>query len=319
MSSQNQGFISVYQLPARVPPPPLDQTSNHQFPEWSLLNGFSFVHALGLGLFCRFPNMINLDSTKSQYATSDLSSNPTFDSYYDNTLKYRHRNGRIQNICIKYIAFLPHEFSDGVLASRMNLAPAETIKNISLLVLRQQWGIWNAEELPTHHRNCPLIHHAYLLAYARRHPLEKEEQNPLSETSDYCEYHHTHIRHITCSLLISVAVQRYELSCYFRWIHEPLYIQQLAKLISNQLGRLYRLFGANFDGAAWFLICTSLISYRNKLKMYRLVCIRGEWDQAEPIQDEKIDWKEISMRSGVGWNTPWMYGSSVVTTPRLLV
>jgi hypothetical protein len=39
-----------------------------------------------------------------------------------------------------------------------------------------------------------------------------------------------------------------------------LYIQQLAKLIGNQLGRLYRHFGANSDGAAWFLICTSLIS-----------------------------------------------------------
>ena len=39
-----------------------------------------------------------------------------------------------------------------------------------------------------------------------------------------------------------------------------LYIQQLAKLISNQLGRLYRHFGANSDGAAWFLICTGLIS-----------------------------------------------------------
>ena len=39
-----------------------------------------------------------------------------------------------------------------------------------------------------------------------------------------------------------------------------LYIQQLPKLISNQLGRLYRHFGANSDGAAWFLICTSLIS-----------------------------------------------------------
>jgi hypothetical protein len=31
-------------------------------------------------------------------------------------------------------------------------------------------------------------------------------------------------------------------------------------LISNQLGRPYRHFGANSDGAAWFLICTSLIS-----------------------------------------------------------
>jgi hypothetical protein len=39
-----------------------------------------------------------------------------------------------------------------------------------------------------------------------------------------------------------------------------LYIQQLAKLIGNQLGRLYRHFGVNSDGAAWFLICTSLIS-----------------------------------------------------------
>ena len=39
-----------------------------------------------------------------------------------------------------------------------------------------------------------------------------------------------------------------------------LYIQQLAKLIGNQLGRLYRHFGANSDSAAWFLICTSLIS-----------------------------------------------------------
>jgi hypothetical protein len=31
-------------------------------------------------------------------------------------------------------------------------------------------------------------------------------------------------------------------------------------LIGNQLGRLYRHFGANSDSAAWFLICTSLIS-----------------------------------------------------------
>jgi hypothetical protein len=42
-----------------------------------------------------------------------------------------------------------------------------------------------------------------------------------------------------------------------------LYIQQLAKLIGNQLGRLYRHFGANSDCAAWFLICTSLISQQN--------------------------------------------------------
>ncbi|OJJ78987.1 MFS transporter [Aspergillus glaucus CBS 516.65] len=39
-----------------------------------------------------------------------------------------------------------------------------------------------------------------------------------------------------------------------------LYIQQLAKLIGNQPGRPYRHFGADSDGAAWFLICTSFIS-----------------------------------------------------------
>lgn len=39
-----------------------------------------------------------------------------------------------------------------------------------------------------------------------------------------------------------------------------LYIQQLPKLISNQLGCLYRYFGSNSDSAAWFLICTSSIS-----------------------------------------------------------
>jgi hypothetical protein len=32
------------------------------------------------------------------------------------------------------------------------------------------------------------------------------------------------------------------------------------KLISNQLEYLYRHLGANSDGAAWFLICTSLRS-----------------------------------------------------------
>jgi hypothetical protein len=44
-----------------------------------------------------------------------------------------------------------------------------------------------------------------------------------------------------------------------------LYIQQLAKLIGNQLGRLYRHFGANSDSAAWFLICTSLISQQKSI------------------------------------------------------
>jgi hypothetical protein len=43
-----------------------------------------------------------------------------------------------------------------------------------------------------------------------------------------------------------------------------LYIQQLAKMISNQLGRLYRHTGADSDGAAWFLICTSLISQQKQ-------------------------------------------------------
>lgn len=42
------------------------------------------------------------------------------------------------------------------------------------------------------------------------------------------------------------------------------YIQQLAKLISNQLGRLYKHFGANSDSAAWFLICTSFISQQSR-------------------------------------------------------
>jgi hypothetical protein len=48
-----------------------------------------------------------------------------------------------------------------------------------------------------------------------------------------------------------------------------LYIQQLAKLIGNQLGRLYRHFGANSDGAAWFLICTSLISQHSTKPQFK--------------------------------------------------
>jgi hypothetical protein len=39
-----------------------------------------------------------------------------------------------------------------------------------------------------------------------------------------------------------------------------LYIQHGAKLIVNQIDCLYRHLGANFDGAACFLICTGLIS-----------------------------------------------------------
>ena len=38
------------------------------------------------------------------------------------------------------------------------------------------------------------------------------------------------------------------------------HIQHGAKSIVNQLSCLYRHFGANSDGAACFLICTSLIS-----------------------------------------------------------
>jgi hypothetical protein len=49
-----------------------------------------------------------------------------------------------------------------------------------------------------------------------------------------------------------------------------LYIQHGAKLIVNQLGCLYRHFGANSDGVACFLICTSLTSQQNGL--FRLLC-----------------------------------------------
>lgn len=38
-----------------------------------------------------------------------------------------------------------------------------------------------------------------------------------------------------------------------------LYIQQGAKLIETQFGCQYRHLEVNSDGAAWFLICTSLI------------------------------------------------------------
>lgn len=36
--------------------------------------------------------------------------------------------------------------------------------------------------------------------------------------------------------------------------------------------------------------CNRANNYQKKLKAYRLVCIYGELDQAEPIQDKKIDW-----------------------------
>lgn len=49
-----------------------------------------------------------------------------------------------------------------------------------------------------------------------------------------------------------------------------LYIQQTAKLVSNQLGCLYRLLGAIFEGAALFLICTSLISQREALVYHKV-------------------------------------------------
>jgi hypothetical protein len=46
-----------------------------------------------------------------------------------------------------------------------------------------------------------------------------------------------------------------------------LYIQHGAKLIVNQLGCLYRHFGANSDGAACFLIYTSLISQVSSMRI----------------------------------------------------
>jgi hypothetical protein len=77
-----------------------------------------------------------------------------------------------------------------------------------------------------------------------------------------------------------------------------LYIQQLAKLISNQLGRLYRHFGANSDGAAWFPICTSLISQHFPSGS---LCWQGDTGltlcrqaSVKPLKNRrgKIKWKE---------------------------
>jgi hypothetical protein len=64
---------------------------------------------------------------------------------------------------------------------------------------------------------------------------------------------------LTCTPFTPVVVQKYEL-CFILEGKMRLYIQHGAKLIYNQLGCLYRHFGANSDGAACFLICTSLIS-----------------------------------------------------------
>jgi hypothetical protein len=54
-----------------------------------------------------------------------------------------------------------------------------------------------------------------------------------------------------------------------------LYIQHGPKLIYNQLGCLYRHFGANSDEAACFLICTSLISQQSPPRSFsrRLVLL----------------------------------------------
>jgi hypothetical protein len=62
----------------------------------------------------------------------------------------------------------------------------------------------------------------------------------------------------------NVVAQGYEL-CFILEGKMGLYIQHGAKLIVNQLGCLYRHFGANSDEAACFLICTSLIS-QQKMK-----------------------------------------------------
>jgi hypothetical protein len=70
-----------------------------------------------------------------------------------------------------------------------------------------------------------------------------------------------------------------------------LYIQQLFKLIGNQLGRLYRHFGANSDGAAWFLICTSLISQHEVLEALTKITAGTE---------------RLNQRVGTVWMDGWM-------------
>ena len=64
----------------------------------------------------------------------------------------------------------------------------------------------------------------------------------------------------SANAIIRVVGQRYELYYPLLEGKTRLYIQHGAKLIGNQLGCLYRHLGANSDGAACFLICTSLIS-----------------------------------------------------------
>ena len=69
---------------------------------------------------------------------------------------------------------------------------------------------------------------------------------------------------MTFDLLKAVVGQRCEL--YFILEGKMrLYVQDGAKLIVNQLGCLYRHFGANSDGAACFLICISLSSQQKLL------------------------------------------------------
>ncbi|KAJ9481160.1 hypothetical protein VN97_g12344 [Penicillium thymicola] len=63
-------------------------------------------------------------------------------------------------------------------------------------------------------------------------------------------------------------IQRYELTCYFRGIHEPIYTT-ISQVDWKSTCRLYRHFGANSDGAAWFLICTSLISQQEQAEVCR--------------------------------------------------
>ena len=77
-----------------------------------------------------------------------------------------------------------------------------------------------------------------------------------------------------------------------------LYIQHGAKLIYNQLVCLYRHFGANSDGAACFLICTSLISQHSPSGS---LCWQGDTGltlcrqaSVKPLKNlrGKIKWKE---------------------------
>jgi hypothetical protein len=60
-------------------------------------------------------------------------------------------------------------------------------------------------------------------------------------------------------------------------------------------------------------------SYQHLLKAYGLVCIQGEWDQAEPIQGKKIDWlsrNKHAVQGRLKYLCLCVY--SVVNTPRFL-